>query len=77
MVATAVGGVPDVVGPGSGTLVATDDAAATAAALVTFIEDGALRHRAGEAAHRHAAQQFSMDRSVEGHWAALAEVLRR
>jgi glycosyltransferase involved in cell wall biosynthesis len=77
MVATAVGGVPDVVAPDAGALVATDDPGATADALVRFIEDPGLRRRAGEAAHRHAVEQFSMDRSVEGHWAALAEVLRR
>jgi glycosyltransferase involved in cell wall biosynthesis len=77
MVATAVGGVPDVVASESGTLVGTHDPEATAAALVRFIEDADLRRRAGEAAHRHAVEQFSMDRSVEGHWAALAEVLGR
>ncbi|MEA2319717.1 MAG: hypothetical protein QOD44_3906, partial [Solirubrobacteraceae bacterium] len=71
MVATAVGGVPDVVAPETGALVRTDDPKATAAALVRFIEDADLRRRAGEAAHRHAVEQFSMDRSVEGHWAAL------
>jgi glycosyltransferase involved in cell wall biosynthesis len=77
MVATAVGGIPDVLGPDSGALVAPDDPEATAAALTKFIEDADLRRRAGDAAHRHAVERFSMDRSVEGHWAALAEVLPR
>ena len=75
LVATAVGGMPDVVAPDGGRLVAPDDPAATAAALVELIEDADLRRRAGEAARRHAVERFALERSVQGHWAAIAEVL--
>ncbi len=75
MVATAVGGVPDVVAPDGGRLVPTDDPDAIAAALVEVIEDGDLRRRGGDAARRQAIERFSLDRSVEGHWAAVAEAL--
>jgi glycosyltransferase involved in cell wall biosynthesis len=77
MVATAVGGVPDVVAPDGGRLVAADDPAGIAAALVELIEDGELRRRAGEAARRQAVERFSMERSVEGHWEAISEVVGR
>jgi glycosyltransferase involved in cell wall biosynthesis len=75
MIATAVGGVPEVVAPDGGRLVAPDDPAAIAAAIVALIEDGELRRSAGEAARRQAIERFSIERSVEGHWAAIDEVL--
>jgi glycosyltransferase involved in cell wall biosynthesis len=75
MVATAVGGVPEVVAPDGGRLVPTDDPGAIAAALVELIEDGDARRRAGQAAHDQARERFSLELSVEGHWAAIAEVL--
>jgi glycosyltransferase involved in cell wall biosynthesis len=75
MVATAVGGVPDVVAPDGGRLVAPDDPGAIAAALVELIEDGELRRRTGASARRQAIGRFSLERSVEGHWAAITEAL--
>jgi glycosyltransferase involved in cell wall biosynthesis len=77
MVATAVGGVPDVVAPDGGTLVPVDDPDAIATALAALADDGALRRRAGEAARRQAVERFSIEASVERHWAAIAEVVDR
>jgi glycosyltransferase involved in cell wall biosynthesis len=77
IVATAVGGVPDVVAPDGGRLVSPDDPEAIAEALSAFIDDAALRRRAGAAARAHAEEHFSMDGSVAGHWAAIQEALAR
>ena len=71
LVATNVGGNPSVVAPGTGVLVPLDDPAATAAELAGLITDPQRRSRMGAAAHREAAERFSMDRFVEGHVAAL------
>jgi glycosyltransferase involved in cell wall biosynthesis len=75
MIATAVGGVPEVVAPDGGRLVPADDPGATAAAITELVEDAALRRRAGEAAHHQAIERFSIERSVDGHWAAIVEAL--
>jgi glycosyltransferase involved in cell wall biosynthesis len=77
IVATAVGGAPDVVGPEGGRLVRTDDPDEIAAALQALIEDGEARRRAAAAARRHAVAAFSMERSVEGHWAAIEQAISR
>jgi glycosyltransferase involved in cell wall biosynthesis len=77
MVATAVGGVPDVVAPDGGILVPVDVPTAIATALATLADDEALRRRAGEAARRQAVGRFSIEASVERHWAAIAEVVER
>ena len=51
VVATSVGGIPEVVRDGvNGLLVPPDDAAALAAAITRMIEDGALRDRLAAAA---------------------------
>jgi glycosyltransferase involved in cell wall biosynthesis len=75
MVATDVGGVGDIVAPDGGTLVPPDDPDAIAAALTRLAEDGELRRRAGEAARAQATERFSIEGSVERHWAAIAEVM--
>lgn len=74
LVATAVGGIPDLVGDG-GLLVGLDDPAATAAALSRLIGDAGLRERLGVAARSRAASLFSIDRFVEGHLGALEEAM--
>jgi glycosyltransferase involved in cell wall biosynthesis len=77
IVATAVGGVPEVVGADGGILVASDDRDAAAEAIRALIEDRELRERVGAAAHAHAVERFAMERSVQGHLAAIAEVLSK
>ncbi len=73
MVGTDSGATREVIAPGTGFLVPLDDPGKAAAALQRLIEDPALRSRMGEEAHRHASQQFSMERYVDGHVSALRE----
>jgi N-acetyl-alpha-D-glucosaminyl L-malate synthase BshA len=64
-VATAVGGVPEVVESGaSGLLVPAGDADTIARAVETLIGDPALRSRLGQAARQRAASLFSADAIV-------------
>jgi len=64
-VATAVGGVPEVVEPGvSGLLVPPGDPGALARSVESLIADGALRARLGAAAKRRAAELFSAEAIV-------------
>jgi glycosyltransferase involved in cell wall biosynthesis len=59
VVATAVGGIPDVLTDGEcGRLVAPEDVDALAAALIDLGRDAALRHKLGEAAEVRA-ESFS------------------
>jgi glycosyltransferase involved in cell wall biosynthesis len=77
LVATDVGGNPGVVAPGGGLLVSPGDTVAIADALARLIADPGLRADLGTAAHRQAAERFSMERFVDGHVAALAEAAGR
>ncbi len=62
VVATAVGGVPDVVTDGvEGVLVPSEDTAALAKALKSLIKDPALRKKLGTAARRHVERDFSRE----------------
>jgi glycosyltransferase involved in cell wall biosynthesis len=81
-VATAVGGVPDVVGNGeSGILVPPRDAAALAVAIRRVTEDAALRRRLGDEAARTVRARFDAAgmarRYAEAYRAALARGPRR
>jgi glycosyltransferase involved in cell wall biosynthesis len=72
VIGTAVGGVPEVVPPGTGVLVAADDGAGLAAALARLGNDPDERARLGEAGRAWAAR-FHWDRIVdrlEGEYAA-------
>jgi glycosyltransferase involved in cell wall biosynthesis len=75
LVATAVGGVPDVVGPDAGFVLSTDDVEGTAGALARLVDDPELRIRMGATAHAHASARFSMDGFVAGHRDAIAEAI--
>ncbi|MDN4174398.1 glycosyltransferase family 4 protein [Nocardioides sp. SOB77] len=67
VVATAVGGVPEVVRDGvDGLLAPADDPAALTAALRTLVEDEALRQRAGRSARVRVAESFSLAGCVDG-----------
>jgi glycosyltransferase involved in cell wall biosynthesis len=66
-VATAVGGVPEVLADGeTGFLVPAHDEKAMAARIVTLLEDRPLRERMGEAALARARQLFTVDQMVAG-----------
>jgi len=73
-VATAVGGVPDVVVPGTGLLVAPGDDAALADALSELAGNAELRARMGDHARTHVTRLFSIDRLL-GDVEALYESL--
>jgi glycosyltransferase involved in cell wall biosynthesis len=67
VVATAVGGVPEVVGDGeTGLLHPPGDAAAQADHLLALLRDGALRGRLGEAGRRRIETQFTCERFAAG-----------
>jgi glycosyltransferase involved in cell wall biosynthesis len=75
VVATRVGGVPEVVRDGSeGILVPPGDPEALAAAMVTVLADADLRARLGEAARRRAAD-FDIRRTVRRHEEVYARLL--
>jgi L-malate glycosyltransferase len=76
LVATAVGGVPEMVDETVGALVDPDDPVAIAGVLQRLIEDAELRDRLGAAARKRAVERYSMDAFVEGHLAAIAEALQ-
>jgi glycosyltransferase involved in cell wall biosynthesis len=65
VVATAVGGIPEVITSGvDGLLVPPADPAALASAIVTLLGDGSLRAGIGEAGYRTVAERFSIDAQV-------------
>ena len=76
-VATAVGGVPELVGEGvTGLLVPGGDANALADSLQRLLEDNELARRMGAAARRRAEECFSVTRQVNCLRAFWAEVLQ-
>ena len=76
VVATSVGGVPEVVGDGeSGILVAAGDMFGFAEALVRLLRNDADRERMGTAAARRARETFAIDRMRTATQAVYDEVL--
>ena len=76
VVATAVGGTPDVVVEGeTGLLVPPDDPAALAGALAQLIRDAALRRTMGASGRRRARACFSVQAMVERTLAMYDELL--
>ena len=61
VVATAVGGLPAIVPPTVGKLVAAGDAAALRSAIEELAQDGDARRALGRAAHAHAHARFSLE----------------
>jgi glycosyltransferase involved in cell wall biosynthesis len=76
-VATAVGGVPEVVTPDTGVLVPRRDERAFGEALVRVAGDPALRSRLGARARRHVAGRFSVARLISETEALYDELLAR
>jgi glycosyltransferase involved in cell wall biosynthesis len=76
VVATAVGGTPEVIADGSsGLLVPVDDPAAMAAAIVRVLDDPSLAGRLGAAARQTVEERYgakSMVRRLEAVYAAVA-----
>jgi glycosyltransferase involved in cell wall biosynthesis len=67
VVASAVGGVPEIVDATTGALVAPRDPVALAAALARLVADPALRERLGAAARRRVERDFSIDAFRQAH----------
>lgn len=78
VVATAVGGVPDLVDDGEdGLLARPEDPSALAAALERALGDAALRESLGCAARERARARFSIERVIEAHAELYRELLAR
>lgn len=77
VVATAVGGNPELVAPGvNGSLVPAADASALAAALSELAADPALRRRMGAAGRRRVQERFDWSRTVDRYLGVYDELLR-
>jgi glycosyltransferase involved in cell wall biosynthesis len=78
VVASAVGGIPEVVTDGvDGLLVSPADPAALATAITRLLVDARLRTRMGEAGYRTVAERFSIDAQVRRIEAVYDEELAR
>ncbi len=77
-VATAVGGIPEVVADGTnGWLVPSDDAAAMADRCTALLTDRGARERFGDAARDHVRERFAVGDQVERYLAAYLELAER
>lgn len=81
VVASHVGGIPDLVRQGQdGFLHEADDVAGMARSVLTLLDDAALRKRLGEAARQRVMKEFSLeklgDRALRQYAALLAETAR-
>lgn len=78
VVASAVGGIPDVLDDGAaGLLFPSGDVHALVAALERVLDDVALRERLIAAGRRHVAQNFGVDAMVDGYLSAYAAAVSR
>ncbi len=78
VVATAVGGNPELLGSGdSGLLVPPGDADAMEAALRILAEDGGLRRRMGECARQRIVENFSIDRMIDDYLLCYRSIVPR
>lgn len=78
VVATAVGGVPELVEEGvSGFLTPNEDVEALTAALQRLVDNAELRRQMGEAALRRARERFDVRHTVRAYEALYEEILQR
>ncbi len=78
MVATAVGGVPEMMRDGETSfLVPREDAGALADRVLALLEDPALRARMGERARRFIREELPLQRQVEGFERCVQSLIRR
>jgi len=76
IIATAVGGIPEVVRDGStGLLVPSEDVGAIVSSTLRLLRDRELARRLGENARRLAESEFSVDSMVEGNLRVYHECL--
>ena len=77
VVATRVGGLPEVVGDEAGLLVAPDDAAGLAAAITRLARDPAAARAFGDAGRARAASRFTLAAMAHGTRAVYCALLAR
>lgn len=77
LLATAVGGTVEVVDKTAGVLVDPGDVPGTARELADLIADADRRRRLARGAHKHMTKTFSLERCVDGHLAAIRDVVSR
>jgi glycosyltransferase involved in cell wall biosynthesis len=76
VVATAVGGIPEVVEDGvTGILVPPGQPAAVADAVTRLLSDPAAARAMGEAARERVEREFTLERMVAGHLAVYESLL--
>jgi glycosyltransferase involved in cell wall biosynthesis len=76
LVATRVGGVPEVLAEGCGLLVPRRDPAALGAAIARLAREPGLRRRMGQTAREHVRRRYSSDRLLADMDALYAELLK-
>jgi glycosyltransferase involved in cell wall biosynthesis len=74
-VATAVGGIVELISPDIGFTVAPNDLEAGAHAMKALIDDATLRKTMGAAAHDRVSVEFDMDASIRAHAAVMFEAV--
>jgi glycosyltransferase involved in cell wall biosynthesis len=77
LVATRVGGIPEIFGPHSGRLIPPGDAAALSAAMARALDDPGAHHAAALELRQRVRAEFSADVMVEQVLGAYAEALAR
>jgi glycosyltransferase involved in cell wall biosynthesis len=75
IIATAVGGVPEIFGPQSGALIPPEDVAALAGAIASALDDPAHTHRVAATVRARVRSEFSSTTMVEAGLAAYREAL--
>jgi glycosyltransferase involved in cell wall biosynthesis len=75
IVATAVGGIPELVGEDAGLLVRPGDAPALADALVELASDPARSVALGDAGRRRHRERYALEPMIEAYVEALRDVL--
>jgi glycosyltransferase involved in cell wall biosynthesis len=75
MIATRVGGIPEIFGPAAAHLVAPENPAALAAAIESALDEPDLMARSAAAIRGHVQENFSQDAMVEGVLRAYREAL--
>jgi glycosyltransferase involved in cell wall biosynthesis len=65
VVATAVGGVPELLGGGCGIIVPPRNAEALADGIASILQDGVLRSRLAQAGRRRIEEEYSATRNAE------------